>query len=620
MRRKTFNGLIYDIIKKYNNDNAFRYRPEIDIEKELFDKYVIRTFNDVYTDILKVHKLFEEKSIKDLKVAVFGRNSYIWTLLTFSVLTTKNILIPLDKELKYNETISSLERSEVDIIFFDDKFSENILKVSKELNIIAIPFTDIKKWIFSKDKGFDFEKENNNFLNNLEKLENYYEEYEKTNSYEIIKDKPKDFEKDANSLEDVKVMLFTSGTTAMSKLVLITRENLITNIYDVVEHERLPERSTEIALLPTHHIFGLTCIFVLKCYGIETTYPDSLKKVGQNLVEYKVSVFVGVPLILESIYQRVKKVAIDTKKWKLLTFLRKFSNFLRLFKIDIRRKLFKSVLDNFGGNLSNVVSGAAAINPEVQSFFEDIGVEVYSGYGLSETSPVIASENYKYLKKGSVGKKVENVEIKIDKSGLLKYYENTLDLTKKENIEIIEKFKNSNEGELLVRGKSVFKGYYKDVQKTKEAFLNDTHWFKTGDVAFIDKNDYIFITGRMKDMIVLPNGKKAFPEEIEYLINKSADVVESFVFATDKNIGFGTNGELKIYAKVQYDPSNIKLQNKSQEEIYNIIWQQIQKVNKTLPSYKYIRGLLLTTTPFIKTTTQKIKRFIEISKIEDEFK
>lgn len=620
MRRKTFNGLIYDIVKKYNTSNAFRYRPEIDIEKELFDKYVIRTFDDVYKDILKVHKLFEEKNIKDLKVAVLGRNSYIWTLLTFSILTTKNILIPLDKELKYDETVSSLKRAEVDVIFFDDKFSENILKISKELNIVAIPFTDIKKYIFSKDLKFNFEKENTKFLNNLENLEKQYDEYEKTNSYEVIKDKPKDFEKDANSLEDVKVMLFTSGTTAMSKLVLITRENLITNIYDVVEHEKLPERSTEIALLPTHHIFGLTCIFVLKSYGIETTYPDSLKKVGQNLIEYKVSVFVGVPLILESIYQRVKKVAIDTKKWKLLTFLRKFSNFLRFFKIDIRRKLFKSVLDNFGGNLSNVVSGAAAINPEVQSFFEDIGVEVYSGYGLSETSPVIASENYKYLKKSSVGKTVKNVEIKIDKTGLLKYYENTLDLTKKENIEIIEKFKNSNEGELLVRGKSVFKGYYKDVLKTKEAFLDDTNWFKTGDVAYIDEDGYVFITGRMKDMIVLPNGKKAFPEEIEYLINKSPNIEESFVFATDKNIGFGTNGELKIYAKVQYDPNNINLQNKSNEEIYNIIWQHIQKVNKTLPSYKYIRGLLLTTEPFIKTTTQKIKRFIEISKIEDEFK
>lgn len=619
MRRKSLNGLIYDFTHKYADLNAYKYRPDSDIEKALFDKYVMRSFLDLYKDILKMHIYFKKNNINDFKVAVFGRNSYIWSLITMSSLTTSNIIVPVDKELKYNETESSFKRAEVDIIFYDEKFEKNILEISKKLNIPAISFLDIKKYIFSENPDFNFEKEDQNFKKNLEDLEKKYTEYEKTNAHEIIKDTPKDFEKDINSLEDVKVLLFTSGTTAMSKLVLITRENLITNVYDVCEHEELPEKGIEISLLPTHHIFGLTCILVLKNIGIETTYPDSLKKLSSNFKEYKVSIFVGVPLILEAIYDRIKKVAIDTKKWKLLNIMRKISNFLLFFKIDLRRKIFKSILDELGGNLEYIISGAAAINPEVKNFFRDIGIKVFPGYGLSETSPVVAAEKPGFYKNGSVGVKVENVEVKIDTDELIKYYENTIDLNSPSNKKMIEELKQKGEGEILIRGKSVFKGYFKDLDKTKEAFYKNTHWFKTGDVGYIDEDNFIFITGRMKDMIVLPNGKKAFPEEIEYIINKSPYILDSFVFASNKNIGFGSNGDLKIYAKIQYDPNDSNLKNKTDDEIYNILWEYIKEVNKTLPSYKYIKGILITKEPFVKTTTKKIKRFVEKEKIEKEF-
>lgn len=616
MRRYSFNGLIYDFCKRYTNKSAFKYRPSHKLEIEKFDKYVIKTYKDVYLDLLTLKHFFKENNIDNKKIALLGRNSYIWSLIMMTTLTTNNILVPLDKELKHVEFLSSLERSESDILFYDDKFEEKVNKIKETKDIKAFNFNTITEYIFS-DNNLDFEYLTKEYKKEMENLEKHFKAYEDEKGFEKIKDTPKNFEEDVNSLEDVKVMLFTSGTTAMSKLVLITRENLITNVYDVCEHENIPGFHTEIALLPAHHIFGLTCILVLKNWGFETTYPDSLKQFANNLKEYKVSIFVGVPLILEAIYERVKKVAIDSNKWNLLKVLRKVSNFLRFFKIDIRRKLFKSVLDPLGGSLEYIISGAAALNKEVYTFFDDIGVNVFPGYGLSETSPVVAAEHEGFQKMGSIGETVEHVDLKIDKNSLMEHYQNTLDLNKEENLSFLENIKNGDEGEIIVKGKSIFKGYYKDLEKTKDAFVGDSRWFRTGDIGYI-KDGFIFITGRIKDMIVLENGKKAFPEEIEHLINNIPEVSESFVFASNKNLGFGNQGDLKIYAKIKYDPKNQKFKNKSHDEIYDILWEEIKKINKTLPSYKYIKGIFISTEDFTKTTTQKIKRFIEKEKTEKE--
>lgn len=632
MRRYSFEGLIFDFCKKYINKNAFKYRPTNEIEKQKYGKYVIKTYRNLFSDLLKMTAYFEKHNITNMRVSIVGRNSYIWSLIMMTTLITDNIVVPLDKELKNEELLSSISRADSDIVFYDSKFEKKVLEVvdlrnadlkkenEKNKKITCISFEDVNEFVENREinKDLNFQKLFLEYRLRMGKNEKKFEEYEKTNSYEALKNKPKNFEKDVENLEDVKVMLFTSGTTAMSKLVLLTRENIITNVYDVCEHEKIEGENTEIALLPAHHIFGLNCILVMKHWGVETTYPDSLKKLASNFKEYKVTIFVGVPLILEAIYGRIKKTATEKKKWFLLKILRKFSNFLRIFKIDARKKLFKSVLDPLGGNLKYVISGAAALNPEVYHFFEDIGVQIFPGYGLSETSPVVAAETDEFVKKGSVGIPVRNIEVKIDKDALIEHYKNTLDLSKEENIKILEELKHNDEGEILVRGKSVFKGYYKDLKKTKESFYKNTRWFRTGDIGTY-KNNFLTITGRIKDMIVLGNGKKAFPDELEFLVNNIPEVSESFVFATDKNIGYGSNGELKIYAKIKYDKTNKNLKNKTEDEIKEYLWEEIKKINKTLPSYKIIRGIILTTDDFTKTTTQKIKRFIEKEKIEKEF-
>lgn len=613
MRAYSFNKFIYNYVEKYNDKLAFRYRPEHILELNQNTKYIDKSFKDFFEDILKLKLFFEKNNIDKKHIALFGRNSYPWSLIMSTVEVTDNILVPLDKELQYNETINCLERAKVDIIFYDSKFEKHILEVNKKTNLKIYSFDEIKEYIFSENKEFNYEEELKKYINEMNILEEKFEEYEKVNGFEAIKDKPKDCIKDSTSLEDVKVLLFTSGTTSASKLVILTRENLLTNTYDINEHVPFKENLTEIALIPSHHIFGLNCINVVKNAGITTTYPDSLKQLSNNFVEYEISMFVGVPLILEAIYDRIKKTAIKTKKWNKLNFARKLSNFLLFFGIDKRRKLFAQVLKPLGGCLNTVISGAAPINDEVASFFKDIGVDIFPGYGLSETSPVVSAESYIYHKKNSVGKPVEHIEVKIDNESLVNHYKETLDLNNPKNLKIIEDVKNSNEGEILIKGKSVFRGYYNDVEKTKDSFTED-NWFRSGDIGYFDKDGFLFITGRIKDMIVLPNGKKAFPDELEYLLNSIDGVQESFVFGTDENIGYGTNGEIKIYAKLVYDPNNKEFKDKTIDQIKDILWEKVKKINDTIPSYKYIRGIVLSTETLTKTSSHKIKRFIEKDK------
>ena len=260
-----------------------------------------------------------------------------------------------------------------------------------------------------------------------------------------------------------------------------------------------------------------------------------------------------------------------------------FSNFLRFFHIDLRRKLFKSILDNLGGRLRIVIYGSASADKEVIKFFNNIGVKMIQGYGLTETSPVISCENDKYQKPGTAGFVLYNEDVKIinkDEKGI---------------------------GEITVKGPNVMKGYYENEEATNESFIDG--YFKTGDLGYLDKQGYLHVTGRIKEMIVLKNGKKVFPQEIETLINESPYVEESFVYGKIQN-----DGNVKISVKVVYSDENEKLKGKSKEEIKDIINNIIKEVNNKIPKYKYIYDVKITTEPLIKTTTQKIKRHEEYIK------
>ena len=322
--------------------------------------------------------------------------------------------------------------------------------------------------------------------------------------------------------------------------------------------------------------------------GAKTVFPDGLRYIKDNLNEYKVTLFVGVPALIEAIYKTIMKEIEKQKKVMLIKIATVISNFLLKLHIDIRRKIFKQIIDALGGELRLVISGGAPADPKIAKAFNNMGITTVQGYGLSETSPVIAAENYKAIKSGSVGFPMLNDKVKIvnkDEEGI---------------------------GEVCVKGPNVMLGYYEMPELTAEVLKNG--WFYTGDLGKIDKDGFLFITGRNKNMIVLKNGKKIFPEEIETLVGRIALVKECMVFGmpnqNDKN-------DVMLSVKIVYnkEEANEKYPNMNENELYNMMWKTIKELNTKFPRYKHIQKLILTDKELIKTTTQKIKRQEEMKRI-----
>ena len=402
--------------------------------------------------------------------------------------------------------------------------------------------------------------------------------------YKLDKSKYNDLKIDNKSMS---IILFTSGTTTIAKSVMLSQYAICMDLYALSQMINITTEDKFLSFLPLHHTFESTTTFLFgtSC-GITIAICDGLRYIQSNLVEYKVSVFVAVPLVLETIYKKIIKGIEDKGKTKLIKTMTKLSNGLLKLKIDVRRKLFKQILDQLGGNIRIAYFGAAPMERETILGYNSWGIETVQGYGLTETSPLVSAETDKYKRPGSVGLAAVGVEMRID---------------------------DANEqgiGEVVVKGPNVMLGYYNDEEKTKEAFEQD--WFKTGDLGYIDKDGYLYITGRKKDVIVLKNGENIYPQEIEFLINKIPYVTESLVYARE-----GKKTELMLGAKIVYNKESMeeKFGNKTQEEYKEIIWEEIKNINKELSTFKRIKEIIVTDEPLEKTTTQKVKRFQELTKI-----
>lgn len=475
------------------------------------------------------------------------------------------VSVPLDKDLQYDELENSLIRSKADCIIFDEKHLDKIE------SLISNNKTNLSNFIcMSKIEGFksveELLEEGEILLN---KGENGYKDY-KINENEMA------------------ILLFTSGTTSSSKAVMLSQKNIASNIYAMQCVEDIRETDTNIAFLPFHHIFGSTCIIMMIACGVRTVFPDGLRYIKQNLNEYKVTIFVGVPVLIEAMYKTIMKEVEKQNKTKLIEKARIISNFLVKCNIDIRRKIFKKLIDELGGELRFIISGGAPADAKIMKGFNDLGIEVVQGYGLSETAPVIAAEDFKNKRNGSVGLPMLN-----------------------DTIEIVNK-DSDGIGEIRVKGPNVMLGYYEMPELTNEVLKDG--WFYTGDLGYIDKKGYIFITGRNKNMIVLKNGKKVFPEEIETLINRMEIVSECMVFGMPEN---GDEKDLKLSVKIVYDKDfvNEKYGKIDEKELYNIIWNEIKELNTSFPRYKHIQNMIITDEELVKTTTKKVKRFEEMKKI-----
>ena len=555
----TIREYISNGIKKYPNNNAF-------ILKHKNGKEVSYT-NITYTKFGENIKAFGtaliNHGLENKRIAIIGKNRYEWAIAFVSTLCGVGITVPLDKGLPEQEIILSLERAKADAIVFESEYENIILNVQKSN-------THITEYI-CMDSNCDgkFKTVADIISEGTELLKTGDTKYD---NHKI----------DPNAIASI---IFTSGTTSMSKAVMLSNKNIASNIYNINLAEKIYDTDVNMAFLPLHHTFGSTALLLFLADGVTNVFCDGLRHIQENLREYKVSVFVCVPLLLEAMYKKIYAEVDKQGKTKLLKFANSISRFLLKFKIDIRRKVFKQILDNLGGNIRFVISGASAIDKNVARGFYDFGILAVQGYGLTETSPVLTAENAKCIKFGSVGLSLPEVEIKID---------------------------NPNEegiGEIVAKGPNVMLGYYEMEEETAKVLKDG--WFYTGDLGYIDKDGFLLITGRKKNVIVLKNGKNVYPEEIELLISTLPYVSENMVFGAPKD------DDLVLSAKIVYNKYYVKEKygDISESDLKDIIWKDIKKINSGLSNYKHIKNLIITDEPMIKTTTQKVKRFEEIKKL-----
>lgn len=540
-------------IKNHNAENI-TYR---EIKYKEFEKEI----NSLGTALI-------DMGMKNKRIAVIGKNRYEWILSYVAVVNGTGIVVPLDKGLPDEEIRSSLERSKTDCVIFAKDYIDCMKKIKKENT------TQIEKFI-CMDELSEAEKEEG-FIHLGDLLKN---------GKKLLEAGNKEFVNAEIDNNKMSVILFTSGTTSKSKAVALSHRNIASNIEAMNKVEGIRSTDVNMAFLPLHHTFGCTGILLFLNHGCTNVFCDGIRHIQSNLKEYKVSVFVCVPLLIEAMYKKIEKEIEKQGKTKLIKVATGVSNSLLKVGIDVRRKLFKDIINNLGGNLRLIISGASALDKKVAKAFNDFGILTIQGYGLTETSPVLAAENENCIKYGSIGLSMPGVTLKID---------------------------NPNEqgiGELIAKGPNVMLGYYENQEATDEVIKDG--WFHTGDLARQDRDGYFFITGRMKNVIVLKNGKNIYPEELETLIGKLPYVEESMVF------GYPKDDDLVVSVKIVYNKDYVKQNfgDISEEELYNKIWTDVKQINQELTNYKHIKKLIISDEPMIKTTTAKIKRFEEIKKI-----
>ena len=506
--------------------------------------------------------------LKDKRIAVISENRYEWGMAYLATVCGTGVVVPLDKSLPENEIESLINRSEVEAIFYSKKYDEIMNRLNSENSTI------IKYFI-----SMDLEENQDNVYSQKELIKK---------GRKLIQEGNREFLDATIDTENMGIMLFTSGTTAQSKAVMLSHKNIVSNLMDIASVIKVDENDRFLSFLPMHHTFECTVGFLYAMSkGSATAFCDGIKHIAENLKEYEITAMISVPILYENMYKRLMKAIEKQGKLEKVQKGIKITQFLLKFNIDIRRKIFKDIHNNFGGKLRLLVAGGAGLDPEAEKGFNQLGIRMLQGYGLTETSPVIAAEDDKYTRLGSIGKAFPSLEVKL------------------------EDVNEEGIGELLVKGPSVMLGYYNNEEETK-ATLEPDGWLHTGDLARIDKDGFIFISGRKKFVIVLKNGKNIYPEELETLVNKIEGVKESFVYGMPED-----DGDYKISARIQYDKQIVKEKYNvtSEDEIKEALWQEIKIINKTMPAYKYIREISVTEDDFIKTTTQKIKRNEEMKKI-----
>lgn len=572
---KIYNITNYKTVKEIFDNSTTKYAENTFIleksnQKEAFKEI---TYKEFRSDVISLGTALNDfLKIKDARVIIIGENTYHWYVSYMALLCGSGIAVPVDKELPENEIINVINRSKATAVIYSTKKKEVLKRImeSNSTNVKYFIQMNSNNELNGKTVGFDYLiKQGNILLNNG------------NNNYLNIEIDPNEF----------KVLLFTSGTTSNSKGVMLCNRNLAENINAVSAYVKLYETDRLMSILPLHHTYESTIGFILPlACGCSISICQGLKYIVPDLKETKPTALLTVPLLVESLYKKINANIKKSKKEGMVNSMIHITNALKSVGVDIKRKVFDEIYENLGGNLRIIVSAAAPIDAKIGKWIEDIGISFLQGYGLTETAPIAALTPEYKTKVGSAGKPVICTDIKIDNPN------------------------ENGEGEILIKSETLMLGYYEDEEATKEAIKDG--YFHSGDIGYIDCDGYLFITGRCKNVIVTQNGKNIYPEEIEVLLSNVSEIKEIMVYGkqdTEKK----SEKELIITARVIPNYEEIEKnygKDLTEQQIYDIIWGKIKEVNRQLTSYKAIKCLEIKEGEFAKTTTMKIKRYVELNK------
>lgn len=536
---QTFVNLIHRSTKLYHERDAYRIRT-----KEGFRSVTFAQFDN---DVCNLAATLESKNLHKTHIALIGENSYEWVVTYMAVVVGGGTVVPIDKELSMAEVQTIVKQSESRAMFCSDDYSDvaDYLKNEIEIQCFAI---------------------------NTAKYNGYTTLSQLVDAGAKLRIVDANYGQNEVSEHDIASIVFTSGTTGFSKGVMLSRSNLLTNVESADEFIKLGDCT--LSVLPMHHTYEFTLDILFSIYqGRAVAINNSIKYFAQNIKLFAPSDILIVPLVADNLLKTIRQNVASQGKETTLNKALKISNFLLKLGIDVRRRLFKDIHRAFGGRLNQFFIGGAPLDVEVEKGLRELGFKVYIGYGITECSPLVTGNITNCTDvTGSCGIPIPGVEVRIESPDTL------------------------GDGEIQVRAQSVMEGYYQNERDTVAAF--DNGWFRTGDIGRFDKSGMLRITGRVKNLIVLKNGKNIYPEEMETLIDKIDQVKEVVVRAGQSTAG----EELTIIAEIFPDFETFQA---PQDEIR----AAIGKINEILPYYKRIVDIVFRNEEFPKTTTKKIKRY-----------
>jgi len=547
-----FKELLYRGAELFKDRTAFKLKNQ---NKEIYNV----TYEKLKNDVIALGTFLINQGLTGKRICVVGKNSYKWCI-SYLAASIVGIVVPIDKELHSENIINFMNVSEASCILGDDKILDSIYSLKDTITN--------KETLFIK---FDL-KQNNEFLS-------FDLAFNKGISF--VQCGNTEFDKIEVNPDEMKILLFTSGTTGNAKGVCLSHRNICSNLLSIYGIVKVRRSDLFLSILPIHHTYECTIGFLLPLYGgASIAFCDGLRYITNNISEYHPSVVLCVPLLLENMHKKITKSINNGLPSK---YQRQNENPFPSLPFFMKPIVKSKVKNSLGGRIRVFIVGAAAMNPAIIEDFDDLGLRTLQGYGLTECSPLVAGNTDYFWKSDSCGLPIPEVEYKIDSPN------------------------EEGVGEIIVKGPNVMLGYYNNPEETNKVLIDG--WFHTGDLGKIDSDGYLYITGRCKSVIVTKNGKNIYPEEVEYYLNDNPLISESLVSGIHKDNDDETYVNAQIFPNIDAIKETLKGSVPTKEEISKMISDVVQSVNSKLPNYKHIKSFIIRDEEFEKTTTKKIKRF-----------